>query len=428
MKKNVLAQVFGAIFVLAVVVVAVVNMSTSDAGGQSSPSDSERDADTSGAQPVPVEVTKPVRRPLTRTLAMPATLMADEHVDLLAKTSGYISAINVDIGSRVGKGDVLIIIDVPEMMDELRQVEAVLEAKRSKVIQARAMTETARAEVQRFAAEYELRKITNDRKVELHDQNVIPEQELDEAKSELDVAEALRQIAQAKVASGQADVKVTEAEVPMAAATVARIKTLMKYAIIRAPFDGVITERFVDHGDFVRSATEGAAGPLLSVAKTDRIRLSLEIPEPDSPFVKVGTPVDIVVKALAKEPFHAAITRTAVALRESTRTMRAEIDLDNPDGRLAPGMYAQVVVTLETKQNALVIPSKAIRVRGRELSVLVSNDGVARKVPIELGYDDGIWAEVLSGLEGDEAIIVSATSAVTPGTPVKPVPINQPNA
>jgi len=206
---------------------------------------------------------------------------------------------------------------------------------------------------------------------------------------------------------------------------VAKIKTLMEYATITAPFDGVITERFIDPGDFVRSATEGAVNPLLWIAKTDRIRLSLEIPEMDSTSVKVGTPVEVLVKALGTNPFPGTITRTAVALRASTRTMRAEVDLDNADGLFAPGMYAQVTIKLEIKENALMIPSKAVRIRGRETFVLVARGEIAQKVPVSLGYDDGIWAEVLSGIADDEWIITAATGAVTPGTPVKLVPVKQ---
>ncbi len=422
MNKKFLGQVVGTIFIAALAVTAVVSMTPTDAEGQSGTGAPNAEASTKAEL---VEVTQPERRTLTRTLTMPATLLADEQVELLAKTSGYVAEINVDIGSRVKKGDVLAVIDVPEMMDELRQGQAVLEAKKSKVIQAGAMLETAQAEVRRFAAEHDLKKLTTGRKVKLRAQNAIPEQELDEANSELDVAAALEKIAEAKVASGRADLKVAESEVLMAEATVARIKTLMAYARISAPFDGVIIERFVDHGDFVRSAAQGNVGPLLTVAKTDRIRLSLEIPEPDAPFVTIGTPVDITVKTLGEHPFSASISRTALALKASTRTMRAEVDLDNAEGRFAPGMYAKVAITLETKESALLIPSKAIRVRGRELSVLVSKGAVAQKVTIVLGYDDGIWAEVLSGLEGDEWIILKATSAVTPGTAVKTVPVKQ---
>ena len=422
MNKKFLGQVFGTIFISALAVIAVVSMASADADGQSSTGESKGAAGTKAEL---VEVTQPERRTLTRPLTMPATLMADEQVDMLAKTSGYVTEVVVDIGSRVKKGDVLAIIDVPEMMDELRQAQAVQAAKNAKVTQAEALRETAKAEVQRSAAEYALHKITHDRKVALRKQNVIPEQELDEAKNQLAVAEASQKIARAKVASGQADVAVAKAEVLMAVATVARIKTLMEYATIRAPFDGVITERFIDPGDFVRSAAGGAAEPLLWIAKTDRIRLSLEIPEMDSTSVKVGTPVEILVKALGTNPFPGTITRTAVALRASTRTMRAEVDLDNADGLFAPGMYAQVTIKLEIKENALMIPSKAIRIRGRETFVLVARGEIAQKVPVSLGYDDGIWAEVLSGIADDEWIITAATGAVTPGTPVKLVPVKQ---
>ncbi len=422
MNKRVLGQVFGTIFISALVVTAVVSMVPANIEGQSGTDESKNAASKKAEL---VEVTQPARRTLTRALTMPATLLADEQVDMLAKTSGYVAEVVVDIGSRVKKGDVLATIDVPEMGDELRQAEAIQAAKNAKVTQAEALRETAKAEVQRYAAEYALHKITHDRKVELRKQNVIPEQELDEAKNQLAVAEAFQRIARARVNSGEADVAVAKAEVMMALATVARIKTLMKYATIRAPFDGVITERFIDPGDFVRSATEGAAEPLLFIAKTDRIRLSLEIPEMDSLSVKVGTPVDVVVKALGEHPFPGTITRTAVGLRASTRTMRAEVDLDNADGLLAPGMYAQVTIKLEIKESALMIPSKAIRVRGREMYVLVARAQLAQKVPVDLGYDDGIWAEILSGLKDDEWIITAATGAVTPGTPVKPVPVKQ---
>ncbi len=422
MNRKAIVTICGTVVVALVTLVFLVTVMT---GGRQAQAQSADEAKSAAAEPLSVQVTRPTRRSLTRTLHMPATLRADEQVDMLAKTNGYVADVAVDIGSRVKKGDVLATIDVPEMKDELRQAEAIQAAREAKVTQAEALRETAKAEVQRFAAEYALQKITHDRKVELRKQNVIPEQELDESKNEIAVAEAFQKIARAKVNSSEADVAVAEAEVMMAVATVARIKTLMEYATIRAPFDGVITERFIDPGDFVRSATQGAVKALLWIAKTDRIRLSLEIPEMDSAFVKVGTPVDVVVKAVGEHPFPGTITRTAVGLRASTRTMRAEVDLDNADGLLAPGMYAQVTIKLEIKESALMIPSKAIRVRGREMYVLVARAQLAQKVPVDIGYDDGICAEILSGLKDDEWIITAATGAVTPGTPVKPVPVKQ---
>jgi len=386
-------------------------------------------------QAVTVQVTRPAQRPLVRTLKMPGTLAPDEQVDLLAKVSGYVSEIKVDIGDRVREGQLLVKISVPEMADELRQTEAVLGARQArvravqaKVIQAQRMIETARAEVLQYAAQHELDEINLQRQQELREGKAIPQQALDEARSAHTITEARLQIAEARVAGAEAeklavdaDVQVAESEIAVAQAQRARLLTLMEYASIRAPFDGIVTRRNVDHGTFVRSAAEGDAGPLLRVAKTDRIRIVLEIPEVDAPYVRVGTEVEIDVKALQEEPFGGVVSRTARALRPETRTMRAEVDIDNAGGRFAPGMYVVMVVKLETKATAMLIPSKALRVRGKDTLVLVAADGVAQARPVEVGYDDGIWAEVLTGLQGAELVITSASGTISAGSAVVPV-------
>ncbi len=381
--------------------------------------DEKQKQDAGAVEPaVRVEVAAPEQREMTRTLRMPATLEAYEQADLYAKISGYISEVLVDIGSPVKAGDILLAIDVPEMADELEQADADLNARMAAVTQSQAQLETARAEVARCRAEYDLGKITRDRKKKLFEQHAVPQQELDEAQSQLEVTDAKSKIAIAMVASREADLLAAEAAVARARATVARMKTLMEYATLRAPFEGVITERFVHPGAFVRSAAESATTPLLSIARIDKLRLALEIPESDASFVRVGTGVEILVRSCGTEPIHAQITRIARALRPETRTMPVEVDLANEDGILAPGMYAHVTIVLETKAQALMIPSKAIRVRGSELSVMIADDGKARAMPIKIGYDDGIWAEVIRGLSGGEAIIVAASGALSPGAPV----------
>lgn len=390
---------------------------------------------TGQAKPVQVIVTKPQRRSLTRDLRMPATLMAYQSAALFAKTSGYIESIAVDIGDRVQQGDTLLVISVPEMLDEMQHAEAMVQARRTavsarkaKVDQAESLIETARAEVQRHQAELQLRQITMQRKQALRDGNAIPQQELDNARGKLAVAEAQLLFAKATVGSAiadkrssQADVEVAEAQVAVARADLGRLRTLMDYATIRAPFDGIITERHVDPGAFVRSAADGMTTPMLYLSMVQRIRLVLEIPESDASFVQIGTAVQIVVSAIGGDPMDATVTRTAGALKTETRTMRAEVDLENSDGRLAPGMYAQVTVHLQTTANALMIPSKAIRVLGRKTSVLVAGNNVARSIPVTIGYDDGIWAEIQKGLDGDELVIISAGGSVAPGSPVSAV-------
>lgn len=390
----------------------------------------------SGGAKVRAAVVTPARRAVTRSLRVPGTLTADEQVNLFAKTSGYVSMIELDIGDRVSKGDHLVTISVPEMEDELRQMEAVLQAKQAKVraleakaLQAQRMVDIAEAQVRRQVAEHDLSTLTLKRRQELHEGNAIPESALDEARSAAAVSEAQLRIAEAQVAGSQAerqavdaDVQVARADFMVARANIARLRTLMQYASITAPFDGVITIRNVDHGTFVRSASEGTAELLLCVAKTDRIRVVVEVPETDAPFVRVGTKAHVDVKALSIGGFEATVSRTAGAIKPETRTMRVEIDVDNADGRFLPGMYAFVSLELETKAQALMIPSKAIRVEGKETVVYVAEGGVTKSMPIEIGYDDGIWAEITSGLEGGEQIITSTSGSILPGVPVAVIP------
>lgn len=386
---------------------------------------------------VSVGATQPTRRSLMRELEIPATLKPQRVADLYAKTSGYVSEVRVDIGSLVKKGDALLKIDVPEMADDLAQARAILgtkkaylEALAAKTAQADAMIEIARSKVGRVEAEHQLKKITAQRKEKLAEEKVISPQKLDEARGELIVAEAQIKIAQSRITGAEAQKKVVAAnimvaqsEVEVAKATIARLETLMKYATVRAPFDGVITDRLVDPGAFIRSAEKGDTVAMFTLAKVDQIRLRLDIPESDVPFVRVGTVVDIDILALQEsELIRGEIQRTTVALNPKTRTMRAEVDLDNKAGLLAAGMYAQVAVQLETRQNALLVPSKTLRVRDHKISLLVARQGVAEAVGVQVGYDDGIWAEIVAGeLREDDWVITSAQSTVAPGTPVKVV-------
>ncbi len=388
-----------------------------------------------GNQAVRVEVVKPVRRSLAQSLHIPGTMAAGERVDLFAKASGYIREVRVDIGSRVKKGDVLVVLDIPEMMDELRQAEAILDAKRAtvgslqaKAAHAQSMIRTAEASVMRYRAELELSGNTVRRKKELLDAKAIPDQDFDEARTRLAVVEAQVQSAGAHVASTKAekqsvdaDVDIARARVAVENANVARLRTLIEYGTIRAPFDGVVIARMVDPGDFVRSAAEGDARSLVTVANDGFIRLVLEIPESDVPFVHVGSRLEVQCDALGEKPLTAKISRTAGAVKAQTRTMRAEANIDNTNHAIIPGLYARVTVHFEANAQAMVIPSKAIRASGKEVTVLVVDGNIAQAKPITLGYDDGIWAEVKSGLDGDERVIVAASGAVVHGTTVQAV-------
>jgi len=385
-----------------------------------------------GAKSVRAEVVQPVRRTVTRSLTLPATLAADEQVDLFAKASGFVDKIDYDIGDPVSAGEVLVTLDIPEMADHAARQAAVVrarkagvEAMRARVAQADRDVESAKAEVQRAEAENELARLNLKRKEELREGNAIPQQDLDEARSAAAVSQAQLMIARAGIAgaqavlrSSQADVSVAQADVAVAKAEASRLETLMEYARIPAPFDGVVTMRHVDHGAFVRSATEGAAVALLRVAKMDKIRVQVDVPESDAAYVHRGTKANVRIRALGTDAVNATISRTAQSLDPATRTMRAEIDVPNADGRLLPGMFADVGIELEVKSQALMIPSKAIRTLNGKTVVYVAQGGVAQAIVVSVGYEDGIQAEVLSGLQGDEQVIIAANSTIVAGTAV----------
>lgn len=281
-----------------------------------------------------------------RRLLAPGILRADELVDLYAKTSGYVAELPVDIGDRVHVASLLLRISVPELQAQLAHAEATLAANRAKAAQARAMVDALRAEESRTAAENRLQHLTTKRKEDLFKQQAIPQQEWDEAQARLDAAEAQLKSAQAKSVSSEAEARVAEAQVEMADAQRAEIRTLLDYSRIVAPFDGVITRRFVDVGSFVRSAAQGATTPMLTIAKTDPLRLVLDIPEEDAPRVQIGDEVEFQVRGMGERKFTARISRTAQGLRSDTRTMQAEADIANADNRFLPGAYAQATLRL----------------------------------------------------------------------------------
>ena len=386
-----------------------------------------------------VGVATPAPGAFSRRLDIPASLEPWEAADLYAKVSGYVSVVKVDIGSVVSAGDPLIEIAVPEMAEELNMAQATVAAEEARIdafkaesVAARLRMDSARAQLTRARAEAELHRITLRRSQELFDAKAIPEQALDEARSREAIAAASVLIGEANVAAAEgeiaeaaANVRVAEAEAAVDRAKVAELRTLMEYAVITAPFDGVISERFVDQGAFVRSAAEGTTTPLLCIVSTGRLRLTIDIPETSVSAIEVGTDVEVVIPAVGGASVQASISRTAYALDPATRTMRVEVDMDDQDGRLQPGMYAKVAILIDGTPGVLTVPSASIRVRGDETYVLIVTDGVAVEAPVTIGYDDGLRAEIVEGLRGDEHVIVTATSAVAPGVRVEPVPVNR---
>lgn len=377
-----------------------------------------------------VEVSRPQRQDMVRQLSVPGTIEAFEQADLYAKVSGYVSEMKVDIGDRVKTGQVLAVLDVPEMRMELTEAEAqvmaraaALEEAKAKIVQEQKMLELSRSQLRKQQSDLKLKEITFRRREELFKGQAVTEQDLDEARNQYETAQADAAIAQARIVAAEADVRsaeaarlVAEAQVNVAKAQVDRFKQLLDYARITAPFDGVVTRRLVDRGALIQSTTG-----LSTIQRIDQVRIFVEVPEPDIPWVRDGAVAKVTPYGWTRDPFHGTVARTSQSLNPQTRTMRTEIDVLNPDGRLLHGMYAQVQLNLEEKAHALTIPAAAVLTEAGKPFVFTVNDNTAQRTPIECGIDDGIRIEVKSGLRDGDLVVLAGRGLVTSGQAVRAV-------
>jgi len=321
----------------------------------SSPATGRESVQTSTGAPQ-IQVLKVQRRNISQTLTLPANISPWYQATLYGKVSGYVKWIGFDKGDVVKQGQLLAVIDAPEVEDQYRQAEA----------------------------DYKIKRITADRLYGVWKENhdVIAKQDVDVAQAAAEAAKHLRD----------------------------NRRTLLEYTKVYAPFDGVITARFADPGALIQAATGSAtqAVPLFTVMDIETLRIYVNVPQESALLAKVGVPATLVCRELPGEEFKAAITRTTEALDPATRTLLVEIDLPNKDHKLQPGMFVNVALHLLQHPNALVIPPAAVVTtqNGNANSVFVHNQGQVRLVPIKIGIDDGVWLEAVEGLTGEEEVVV----------------------
>ena len=331
-------------------------------------------AKESGSVPE-VQVVKPARREVAATLRLPATVSPLQQTTIYAKVAGYLKVVNYDKGDRVKQGQVLAVIDAPEIEQQYEEA----------------------------LADYTIKKVTYERLAQVWKQapDVI-------AKQDVDVAEASAKAAQHLLEQRQ---------------------TWLDYTKVRAPYAGVVTARFADPGALVQGATSSAtqAVPLFTIMDVSTLRFYVNVPQEDAPFVKKGTPATIVLTEPAEKKIETTVTRSTMSLDPSTRTMLVEIDIPNPGEALVSGMFVEVILTLRQHQNALVVPPAALVADSSSKAVFVVDQGMARKVSITTDIDDGVWVEVTSGLTGAEDIVVVGKSQLVDGKPAKASPYNLPS-
>ena len=332
------------------------------------PSDSEAPPKT--AAPVTVQTVLPKRGEITRSITLPSfRILAYQEATLYAKVSGYLKTLTVDKGDWVKEGQLLAQIEVPELLaDE---------------VQYKVETAVSRTNYERMA---EARQKAPDL--------VIP-QTVDDLRGQWEVAQAKLQ----------------------------RTQTLLQYARIVAPFNGVITARFVDPGAFIPAATAGStpqSAAMVTLMDYSRVRVQVFVPEIEVPFIKNGLPVQVTLEEFPGRSFPGTVTRFAHALDQATKTMLTEIEIPNPDGELRPGGYASVRVKVERKAAALLVPVETLVVEKSGTFLFTVADSKARKTPVQTGFNDGVSVEVTDA-KPDQAVILIGKQTIADGQPIKAV-------
>src|SRR3984885_4380508 len=269
-------------------------------------------------------------------LVAPATVQAFYATDLYAKDSGYISQVNADIGDHVKKGALLAVIDDPELQQQFVRAQAAVK-------QTEASLQVSKRRFVGLQADLTLQQATLQRSEQLFAGKALTSQQLDEQRAKHGVSGANLEV-------GRADIALAEANLEAAKADQQRLQALLEYIKITAPFDCLITRRMVNPGDLVQSATASRpVAPLFTCQEIDTVRVFADVPEANAAAIRPGWPAEIRLYGPVGYTVRGNVTRAAGALDPTSRTMRIEIDLPNPDEMLVPGMYAQVTLSAPSK-------------------------------------------------------------------------------
>jgi RND family efflux transporter MFP subunit len=361
-------------------------------------------------EPATVAVVEATRASLSSDLLLTAEFEPFQEVDVMAKVSGYIKQIKVDIGDRVQEGQLLASLEIPEMQDDLTRAAASIE-------EANAELATARDELHRAESSHDMTHLSYSRVLDVSkkEPGLVPQQEVDEAHSRDLVAEAQVSAAKSRIAECEQRIHVSQAEQ-------ARFKTLYQYGVITAPFTGVVTKRYANSGSLIQAGTtsQTQAMPVVRISENGLLRLALPVPESTVPLIHLGEPVNVRVSALNRN-FPGRVARFSDKVDESTRTMKTEVDVPNPSLVLVPGMYAEVRLITEQRKDVLSVPVEAVDGSGSSVRVFtVQSDGTVRIVPVALGIETARAIEIRSGaLKDGDRVVVGSRAGLKEGSKVQ---------
>ncbi|MBL0938514.1 MAG: efflux RND transporter periplasmic adaptor subunit [Gemmatimonadaceae bacterium] len=339
-----------------------------------------RTAEQADATAAPTVFTEAVHRDsASLPLEVPGSITGLHETGVFARTNGFVGSLRVDIGSVVRAGDTLAVLDQPELKEQVRQAEAVLE-------QVEASAGLARTSLTRWK--------------QLSSQGVVTPQELDER---------------------QATANVTDANVRAARANLANLREQQRFGALIAPFSGIVSARTIDIGSLVVAGAAAAARPLLTLVQTDTVRVMLQVPQSAAPRIRPGMSTRVLVRDLGDSAFIGRVVRTAGAIDPLSRTLLVEVQVLNQARRLLPGMFAQVQLVVPTSTPALRVPAIALIVRGDGTQVArVAGDTIAL-VPITVGRDFGTTLEVSGALAEGDQVVVNPPESLLSGQKVRGV-------
>ncbi len=327
------------------------------------------------ATPV-VEVVHPKVGNDGQEIALPGNAEAFNDTPIYARTSGYVEHWYVDIGAHVRQGQLLVLIQTPELDQQL---------------------EEARANLKTAQANLEIAQITATRWQILLKTNSVSQQETDQAVSDLNAKRAL-------VDSNKANVD--------------RLEQLQAFERVTAPFDGVITARNTDIGALIQAGDNSTPKELFHLASIRRLRVYIPVPEVYAAYVKNGESVKVTLDAFPNKEFAGTVVRNSDAIDLNSRTMNVEVDVDNPTGKLFPGAYAFVHLKVPASTGSVTLSSNALLFRSEGLRVGVVRNSHVVLTPITIGQDYGSAVEVLSGLTPNDAVIVNPSDSLANGAAV----------
>lgn len=324
-----------------------------------------------------VDVVYPKGNSEAEEVELPGNTQAFTDTPIYARTSGYVQHWYVDIGAHVKQGQLLAVIETPELDQQLAQ---------------------AKAELKNAQANLQISQITATRWQKLIKTNSVSQQETDQAISDLGSKQAL-------VDSNKANVD--------------RLEQLQAFERITAPFDGVITARNTDIGALIQAGDNTGPKELFHLAALQKLRVYIPVPEVYASSIKTGEQVPVTLDAFPGEKFTGTLVRNADAIDSNSRTLNVEVDVANPSGRLMPGAYAFVHLKVPASTGAVSVPTNTLLFRSEGLRAGVVRNGHIQLTPITIGQDYGASVEVLSGLSSQDAVIVNPSDSLANGAAVQ---------